>query len=66
MLSGGGNVEGKDAPAHHTLVLSNKGDEDGIKVKAGDDGAHFVLICGQPLNEPVVQHGKGTSFVELL
>eukprot|EP01138_Halocafeteria_seosinensis_P010312 gb/GECG01010530.1/.p1 GENE.gb/GECG01010530.1/~~gb/GECG01010530.1/.p1 ORF type:complete len:359 (+),score=45.72 gb/GECG01010530.1/:1-1077(+) len=57
MLSGGGTVEGVDAPAHHTLVLSNKGDEDGIHVKAGGQGAHFVLICGQPLNEPVVQHG---------
>ena len=26
----------------------------------GDSQLHFVLIAGQPLNEPVVQHGMPT------
>lgn len=57
-LKGDGTFGEKHYPAHHTLVLSNSGDEDGIHVTAGSQGLHFALICGKPLNEPVVQHGK--------
>jgi len=48
---------GTHSEAHHTLVLSNKGDEDGVVAQAGSRGARFVLISGKPLKEPVVQHG---------
>jgi len=30
---------------------------DRIEVKAGADGARFILLAGRPLNEPVVQYG---------
>ena len=30
---------------------------DRIEVKAGVDGARFILLAGRPLNEPVVQYG---------
>ena len=44
-----------DSDAHHTLVL---GEGDFLEVEnTGDEKLHFVLIAGQPLNEPVVQHG---------
>ncbi|KAG0021795.1 hypothetical protein BGZ81_008770 [Podila clonocystis] len=45
-----------EAEAHHTLVLSEDGTET-IKVRTVDEEAHFVIIAGQPLKEPIVQHG---------
>ncbi|GLJ26812.1 hypothetical protein SUGI_0523260 [Cryptomeria japonica] len=43
--------------AHHTLVLSSG---DGVSVwnnNVDNNPCRFVVIGGQPLNEPVVQHG---------
>ena len=46
-------------PAHpsenRTLVLFDSGDE--IKVTAGDEGIRFLLVCGEPLKEPVAWQG---------
>jgi len=39
--------------AHHTVLLSRG--EDHVDFKAGPNGAHFVLISGQPTNEPIYQ-----------
>ncbi|KAF9177584.1 hypothetical protein BGZ50_008561 [Haplosporangium sp. Z 11] len=47
-------VEGN---AHHTLVLSEDGTEKIKVVNKNDEEAHFVVIAGQPLREPIVQHG---------
>lgn len=45
----------KKVEAHHTAVLD---DGDHVIFENKDDGlAHFVLIAGEPINEPVVQHG---------
>ena len=44
-----------ESPPHHTLVLT-KGDSVFFKNES-DEQLHFTLIAGQPLNEPVVQHG---------
>ncbi|KAK7085078.1 hypothetical protein SK128_008940 [Halocaridina rubra] len=44
-----------ESEAHHTLVLSK-----GVAVRIlniGIEKAHFVLIAGQPIGEPVVQQG---------
>eukprot|EP01135_Chromosphaera_perkinsii_P004812 Nk52_evm43s296 gene=Nk52_evmTU43s296 len=49
--------KGTEGKPHHTLVLSNEKGQSGLTVKTGKSPVHFVLICGQPLNEPVVQHG---------
>ncbi|XP_022086814.1 pirin-like [Acanthaster planci] len=40
---------------HHTLVLSD-GDHVHVENKASE-ACHFVLISGQPIGEPIVQHG---------
>jgi hypothetical protein len=48
-----------EAEAHHTLVMSAEGEEDGLRVEAGSDGLHMVLIAGKPngSEEPIVQYG---------
>ncbi|KAG5175790.1 RmlC-like cupin domain-containing protein [Tribonema minus] len=51
-VGGSGGVE---VAAHHTITLD--GDGEGVEVKAGKAGADFVLICGKPHGEPIVQHG---------
>ncbi|KAF9206668.1 hypothetical protein BGZ49_002029 [Haplosporangium sp. Z 27] len=42
--------------AHHTLTLSEDGAET-VKISTKDEEAHFVFIAGEPLKEPIVQHG---------
>ena len=39
----------------HSLVLFDRGDE--IVVQAGDDDVRFLLVSGQPLEEPVAWYG---------
>ena len=40
---------------NHSLVLFDRGDE--IIVQAGPEGIRFLLVSGQPLEEPVAWHG---------
>ena len=40
---------------NHSLVLFDRGDE--IIVQAGDEGVRFLLVSGQPLEEPVAWYG---------
>jgi quercetin 2,3-dioxygenase len=45
-------------PAHadnRSLVLFDRGDE--LSVRAGEDGIRFLLVSGQPLQEPVAWYG---------
>jgi hypothetical protein len=49
-----------DAPpvydvSNHSLVLFDRGDE--IAVHAGDQGIRFLLVSGQPIEEPVAWYG---------
>jgi redox-sensitive bicupin YhaK (pirin superfamily) len=49
-----------DAPAmeeagNRSLVLFDRGDE--VTVQAGDDGIRFLLVSGEPLEEPVAWYG---------
>jgi hypothetical protein len=41
-------------PTHSAGVL---GAGDLVEVRAGADGARFLLLAGRPLGEPIVQHG---------
>ncbi|KAG0045161.1 hypothetical protein BGZ83_009589 [Gryganskiella cystojenkinii] len=50
---GDDEFEGK---AHHTLAFSEDGTET-VKITTKDEYAHFVFIAGEPLKEPIVQHG---------
>ncbi len=42
--------------AHHTVVFSD-GEYVEFANRSEDTEAHFVLIAGEPIKEPVVQHG---------
>lgn len=39
----------------HTLAVL--GDGDAVAIRAGADGARFILVAGKPLREPIVQYG---------
>jgi redox-sensitive bicupin YhaK (pirin superfamily) len=58
VLEGSAIFGGHAGVAHHPLVLSNTGSEDGLKVTTEPGQAcRFALLAGQPLKEPIVQHG---------
>ncbi|KAM5569960.1 pirin-like protein [Rosa sericea] len=55
IIEGEGVFGSAHASAHHILVL---GPGDGVSVcNKSSEPLRFVLIGGQPINEPVVQHG---------
>ncbi|MDO8794328.1 MAG: pirin family protein [Vicinamibacterales bacterium] len=45
----------RDDVANHSLVLFDQGDE--VVVQAGAEGIRFLLVSGQPLEEPVAWRG---------
>ena len=52
-----GAIEPSAAPetGNRSLVLFDRGDE--VVVQAGDEGIRFLLVSGQPIEEPVAWHG---------
>ncbi|CAM9375253.1 unnamed protein product, partial [Ascophyllum nodosum] len=52
---GDGQGDKDQIDAHNTVTLTKEGS--GVTVKTFDSPADFVLISGEPTNEPVVQHG---------
>jgi redox-sensitive bicupin YhaK (pirin superfamily) len=51
----GEEVNIRDMSGDRTLVRFGNGDE--VTVQAGEQGVRFLLISGQPLQEPVAWHG---------
>jgi redox-sensitive bicupin YhaK (pirin superfamily) len=49
-------VAGKTVAERSMAILANEADADGVEVRA-DAPARFILIAGQPLNEPIAQYG---------
>ncbi len=45
----------RDMSGNRTLVRFDSGDE--IYVRAGEEGARFLLVSGRPIREPVAWHG---------
>lgn len=45
-----------EAKAHHTLLFSEDNTST-VRIQTKDEAAHFVLIAGEPLREPVVHIG---------
>jgi hypothetical protein len=44
-------------PRQRMAVLANGPDRDGVRLRAGAEGARALLIAGKPLNEPIAQYG---------
>ncbi|RKP15061.1 pirin-like protein-like protein [Piptocephalis cylindrospora] len=62
VLTGTAKFGGTRSPAHTTLVLSDPKNEDGVtgvrvEVPEGEEMCHYVVVAGEPINEPIVQHG---------
>jgi hypothetical protein len=45
----------REQTGNRSLVLFDSGDE--VTVRAGEEGVRFLLISGQPLEEPVAWYG---------
>jgi redox-sensitive bicupin YhaK (pirin superfamily) len=52
---GPGGQAGPTLAGNRSLVLFDRGDE--VVVQAGDQGIRFLLVSGQPLQEPVAWYG---------
>ena len=53
--TGEAGIEMKGNADNRTLVLFDRGDE--IRVSAGDSGIRFLLVSGEPIQEPVAWYG---------
>jgi redox-sensitive bicupin YhaK (pirin superfamily) len=42
-------------PVQRMAILANQGD--GVRLRAGAEGARAILVAGRPLKEPIVQYG---------
>ncbi|BGP41771.1 RNA pol II transcription cofactor [Rhodotorula kratochvilovae] len=56
-LVGGSSTSLAPIEQYYTAVLSNKDGESGVWFEAASDDVSFVLVAGEPLDQPVVQHG---------
>jgi hypothetical protein len=50
------SVGGKAVPSRSMAILANSAEADGVQVEA-TQASRFILIAGQPLNEPIAQYG---------
>ncbi len=55
VFEGNGQINGQDISRHNLFVAGT--DDHAIDFTAGEQGARFIVISGQPVNEPIVQHG---------
>ncbi|WP_296805597.1 pirin family protein [Thiocapsa sp.] len=49
-------IDGQSVPSQRMAILANAADADGVAIEAVDE-ARVLLIAGQPLREPIAQHG---------
>jgi redox-sensitive bicupin YhaK (pirin superfamily) len=50
--------ESKPIDQYHVAVLTSEDGQDAVSLQAtSTGGARLILVAGEPLNEPVVQHG---------
>jgi len=50
------SIGGKPVPARSMAILANTAGADGVQIEAAE-ASRFILIAGQPLNEPIAQYG---------
>lgn len=47
-------IQDEKIKANHGIALASRED---VTIQAGDTTAHFIILQGKPIDEPVVQHG---------
>lgn len=57
VFEGGGRFDAKDERAVTSPRLVVWDDSDSVAVRAGEQGARFLLVSGKPLNEPIARYG---------
>ncbi len=50
-------IAGTEVPRQRMAILANTPGSDGVRLRAGAQGARAILIAGQPLGEPIAQYG---------
>ena len=50
-------LDGRSVPRQRMAIFANTPGSDGVRIRAGSEGARVILIAGQPLNEPIAQYG---------
>jgi redox-sensitive bicupin YhaK (pirin superfamily) len=50
------HIGGKPVASGRMAILENTASADGVAIQAAED-SRFILIAGQPLNEPIAQYG---------
>jgi redox-sensitive bicupin YhaK (pirin superfamily) len=55
MFEGDALINGRQTPGF--TLAAPTGDQRQIDIRAGDQGARFLIISGRPIGEPVVQYG---------
>ncbi|KAI7838766.1 hypothetical protein COHA_007559 [Chlorella ohadii] len=63
VYEGAGRIGDKAAQPEHAYVLHNEGDT--VQATASEAGLKFLLICGKPIGERIVQHGPFVMNHEL-
>ncbi len=51
------DISGQVVPRQRMAILADTPGSDGVRLRAGSEGARAILIAGQPLNEPIAQYG---------
>lgn len=54
VFEGDATLSGTALPQHSFAVL---GEGDTLEIKAGTNGARFIMVVGNPIGEPIVQYG---------
>ena len=64
-LEGNIEIESRIIKAHHTIVFSKEGDCIAFQ-NSSDSMARFILIAGEPINEPIGKNNKMYHEISLL
>jgi len=51
------SVADTELPSQRMAILANTPLSDGVRLRAGPQGARALLVAGQPLHEPIAQYG---------
>ncbi|CAD8088866.1 unnamed protein product [Paramecium sonneborni] len=57
IYEGQGLFDGQNANQHQVVHLDINDKQEVLKVKTGQQKCHFIIIAGEPIDEPFVQHG---------